>query len=101
MDMCDSTHHDDEISVPLSKKMNLKKLLNPCETDPENSSQFGYHCFYFISQSFTCPDVSLAVSELAHYLSDPHEPHWYELKGILRYPKITREFVLFYRKDDI
>lgn len=45
----------------------------------------------------TRPDIALAVSEMARFVSSPNEAHWNAAKGIHKYLKGTKDLGLFFR----
>jgi hypothetical protein len=44
----------------------------------------------------TRPDITMAISHLSRYLSDPSQSHWEQTKRVLRYLKGTADSVLMY-----
>ena len=88
-------------AVPLSKDVNFRQLIFPEGNDPRGDCPYRelVGCLLYLSVC-TRPDISLAVSELSRFVSDPHDSHWNLLKGVVWYLKGTKELGLFYANDD-
>ncbi len=56
-------------------------------------------CSTYISTA-TRPDISVAVSILSSYMSDPSKEHWSGVKRLLRYIKGTLNFGLKYSASE-
>jgi hypothetical protein len=39
--------------------------------------------------SLTRPDIAFAVNKVSQFMKDPRDPHWSDVKRILRYLKAT------------
>lgn len=86
--------------IPLPSGNEFKKLAFP-STDERNDHPYRelIGCLLYLAVC-TRPDISLAVAELARFVSNPQECHWHALTGLLQYVKGTREFGLYYGVDD-
>ena len=89
---------------------NCKPISTPIETVyhkrteeeegfDQNLYQQAMGCLTYISTA-TRPDISVAVSILSSYMSDPSKEHWSGVKRLLRYIKGTLNFGLKYSASE-
>ena len=71
--------------------------ISPTCTSPEVDATL-YHqlvgSLLYLTHSH--PDLSFSIGHLAFYMKTPHESHWKEEKGILRYIQGTLQFGIHY-----
>lgn len=88
-------------SGSLSKDLNFQKSIFPESNDLENFCSYRELVrllLYLIV--CTCPGISLEVSQLSHFVSDPHESHCNLLKGVVRYFKESKNLTFFHTKGN-
>ena len=49
----------------------------------------------------TRPDIYFAVGMVSRYQSEPGEEHWIAVKHILKYLRITRDYMLVYQSESL
>ena len=74
----------------------------PCEEEEEEYQDRGQYlaavgALLYLS-TYTCPDISFAVSVLARHSQRPSVRHWHGVKHLLRYLRGTEDLDLFYTK---
>jgi hypothetical protein len=86
---------------PVGSPMAVDALSNCVETSTSKlppglvpyQSLFGILLYTSVS---TRPDITMVVSHLSRYMSDPSQSHWEQAKRVLPYFKETADSVLMY-----
>ena len=87
------------VSTPVDVSVKLMKTDLEDETVDQGMYQAAVGSLLYLS-TWTRPDISYAVNNVAKFCSKPSVKHWIAVKRILRYLQGTQEYSLLYNKGD-
>jgi hypothetical protein len=88
------------VATPMDKNTILKPREGPKAAD-QDIRRFARLVGSLLYLANTMrPDIAYATSILSQYLMDPSDDHWIAAKRVLRYLRGTKDFGLFFGKDD-
>ena len=86
------------VSTPVDVSMKLQKESDSPAFNQKKTYQSAVGSLLYLS-SWTRPDITFAVSNVAKYSADPRQEHWVAVKRIFRYIKGTLERGIKYKRN--
>jgi len=86
-------------TTPVNTSVKLTKADEDCETFDQGLYQSAVGSLLYLS-TWTRPDITYAVSNVAKFCANPTKEHWTAVKRILRYLNGTLDFGLLYDKEN-
>ena len=83
---------------PLSTPMIGRSKSSDDHYTPYEEEEDEYQGALLYLSTYTCPDISFAVSVLAHHSQQPSVRYWHRVKHFLRYLRGTEDLGLLYTK---